>query len=83
MPRQSYLPYSRKQRIPLRPRDLVVKPNPPHLPSSPAELFVAALIDGDLLGLDTLLAEDIQHKIKIRIHVQEIKVSVVCNPSQR
>ncbi|KAL1936999.1 hypothetical protein VTO73DRAFT_2039 [Trametes versicolor] len=85
MPRKThpraYLPYKLRPssfRIgaPLRPRDLAARPKAPRQPTLPAELFSAALLDADNLGLECLRHQAPLHNIALRIHAEEIRGAV-------
>ncbi|KAH9848061.1 hypothetical protein C2E23DRAFT_845137 [Lenzites betulinus] len=60
----------------LRPRDLLAPSPPPREPTTPAELFIAALLQGDLLELEALKSGTAQHNVVVRVHVEEIRGAV-------
>ncbi|KAH9852402.1 hypothetical protein C2E23DRAFT_200432 [Lenzites betulinus] len=65
-----------KQTHLLRPRDLLAPSPPPHEPTAPAELFTAALLDGDFLGLERVTLEPYKANIIVQLQVQEIRGAV-------
>lgn len=78
----SYLPYklrssSRKSGVGhIRPRDLAVQALPPRTPAAPAELFAAALLDGDMLGFDTLQGPGPIENVALNLGIEELLVRI-------
>ncbi|KAH9848439.1 hypothetical protein C2E23DRAFT_435711 [Lenzites betulinus] len=71
---RTFLPYKIRllpRRI-LRPRDLLARPRDPREPSLPAELFTAALLENDFLGLKHLKNQEPIHNVVVRLVSQEI-----------
>lgn len=55
----------------IRPHDLAAQPPPSRTPTAPAEMFTAALLDGDILGLDTLQGTGPIENVAIDLSVEE------------
>lgn len=64
-----------KQTHLLRPRGLLAPSPPPHEPTAPAELFTAALLEADSLGLERLTLDAYNSNVIVQLQVQEIRVS--------
>ncbi|KAH9850187.1 hypothetical protein C2E23DRAFT_328700 [Lenzites betulinus] len=72
---RTFLPYKIRpppRRI-LRLRDLLARPRDPREPSLPAELFTAALLENDFLGLKDLKNQEPIHNVVVRLVSQEIR----------
>ncbi|KAI0822488.1 hypothetical protein BC628DRAFT_1327275 [Trametes gibbosa] len=65
-----------KQTHLLRPRDLLAPSPPPHEPTTPAELFTAALLEADFLGLERGTLDAYNANVIIQLQVQEIRGAV-------